>query len=140
MKFVCHKENISNFVFGEHSDYCLYYFVIEHYNGTIVFVNYQNYRQLYFVELTLYYCIFAPIYLKFKIVMKTRNLLSVMMTLLMAAFMSISFTACGSDDDDKGGNSSGTDSTTSTLVVKVNNAELIFICVPGGTYDFTISP
>ena len=71
--------------------------------------------------------------------MKKRNLLSVMMTLLMAAFMSISFTACSSNDDNNGGNSSGTNTTTETLVVKVNNAELIFIRVPGGTYEFTIS-
>ena len=61
-----------------------------------------------------------------------------MMTLLMAAFMSISFTAC-SNDDNNGGNSSGTNTTTETLVVKVNNAELVFIRVPGGTYEFTIS-
>lgn len=61
-----------------------------------------------------------------------------MMTLLMAAFMSISFTACSSNDDNNGGNS-GTSTTTETLVVKVNNAELIFICVPGGTYEFAIS-
>ena len=61
------------------------------------------------------------------------------MTLLMAAFMSISFTACGSNDDNNGGISSGTNPTTGTLVVKVNNAELIFIRVPGGTYEFTIS-
>ena len=53
MKFVCHKENFCNFVFGEHSDYCLYYFVIEHYKGTTIFSNHQIYRQLYFVELTL---------------------------------------------------------------------------------------
>ena len=71
--------------------------------------------------------------------MKKSNLLSVMMTLLMATFMSISFTACGSNDDNNGGNSSGTNPTTETLVVKVNNAELIFIRVPGGTYEFTIS-
>ncbi|MCR4920418.1 MAG: hypothetical protein K5945_01740, partial [Bacteroidaceae bacterium] len=53
VKFVCHKENFCNFVFGEHSDYCLYYFVIEHYKGTTIFANHQIYRQLYFVELTL---------------------------------------------------------------------------------------
>ena len=55
MKFVCHKENFCNFVFGEHSDYCLYYFVIEHYKGTTIFANHQIYRQLYFIELTLIY-------------------------------------------------------------------------------------
>ena len=62
MKFVCHKENFCNFVFGvppapdqreEHSDYCLYYFVIEHYKGTTIFANHQIYRQLYFIEFTL---------------------------------------------------------------------------------------
>ena len=46
--------------------------------------------------------------------MKKRNLLSVMMTLLMAPFMSISFTACNSNDDNNGGNSSGTNTTTET--------------------------
>ena len=25
-EFICHKENFRNFVLGEHSDYCLYYF------------------------------------------------------------------------------------------------------------------
>ena len=65
--------------------------------------------------------------------MKKRNLLSVMMTLLMAAFMSISFTACGSNDDN---NPAPTDRN---LVVKVNNVKLAFIYVPGGTYEFTIS-
>ena len=54
MKFVGHKENFCNFVFGEHSDYCLYYFVIEHYKGTTIFANHQIYRQLYFIELTLF--------------------------------------------------------------------------------------
>ena len=29
-EFICHKENFRNFVLGEHSDYCLYYFMIEH--------------------------------------------------------------------------------------------------------------
>ena len=32
-EFICHIEYFSNFVLGEHSDYCLYYFVIEHYKG-----------------------------------------------------------------------------------------------------------
>ena len=44
---------VKNFVFGEHSDYCLYYFVIEQYKGTTIFANHQIYRQLYFIELTL---------------------------------------------------------------------------------------
>ena len=39
MKFVCHKENFCKFVFGEHSDYCLYYLVIEHYKGTTILAN-----------------------------------------------------------------------------------------------------
>ncbi len=65
--------------------------------------------------------------------MKTRNFLSVMITLLMAAVMSISFTACGSDDDNKPA------PTDRNIVVKVNNVELAFIYVPGGTYDYTIS-
>jgi len=56
VKFVCHKKNFCNFVFGvppapdqreEHTDYCLYYFVIEHYKGTTIFANHQIYRQLY---------------------------------------------------------------------------------------------
>ena len=62
MKFVCHKENFSNFVFGEHSDYCLYYFVIEHYKGTTIFANHQIYRQLYFIELTLIRELYAIFY------------------------------------------------------------------------------
>ncbi len=47
--------HVCNFVLGEHSDYCLYYFVIEHYKGTTIFANHQIYRQLYFIELTLNY-------------------------------------------------------------------------------------
>ena len=63
MKFICHKENFSNFVFGvppaperseEHSDYCLYNFMFEHYKGTTIFANHQIFRQLNYVELTLY--------------------------------------------------------------------------------------
>lgn len=34
VKFVFHKENFNIFGFGEHSDYCLYRFVIEHYKCT----------------------------------------------------------------------------------------------------------
>ena len=54
-KLICHKENIRNFVFGEHSDYCLDYFVIGHYKDTIIFAIYQIFNQLYFIELTLNY-------------------------------------------------------------------------------------
>ena len=48
VKFICHKENFSNFVLGEHSEYCLYNFVIQHYKGTTIFANHQIFRQLYF--------------------------------------------------------------------------------------------
>ena len=59
MKFVCHKENLCNFVFGEHSENCLYNFVIEHYKDAIFFANHQINGQLYFIELTLSYTTFA---------------------------------------------------------------------------------
>ena len=65
--------------------------------------------------------------------MKTRKLLSVMMALLMAAGMSISLTACGNDDNNKPA------PTDRNIVVKVNNVELAFIYVPGGTYEYTIN-
>ena len=45
-EFIRHKENFRNFVLGEHSDYCLYYFVFEHYKGTTIFANHQIFRQL----------------------------------------------------------------------------------------------
>ena len=45
-EFICHKENFRNFVLGEHSDYCLYYFMFEHYKGTTIFANHQIFRQL----------------------------------------------------------------------------------------------
>ena len=54
-EFIRHIENFRNFVLGEHSDYCLYYFMFEHHKGTTIFANHQIYRQLNFVELTLYY-------------------------------------------------------------------------------------
>lgn len=65
--------------------------------------------------------------------MKTRKLLSVMMALLMAAGMSISLTACSNDDNNKPA------PTDRNIVVKVNNVELAFIYVPGGTYEYTIN-
>ena len=59
--------------------------------------------------------------------MEKRNLLSVVMTLLMAAFMSISFTACGSNDDN---NPAPTDlflvvHTNSQSAVKILNVMLL---------------
>jgi len=53
VKFVCHKEDFSNFVSGEHSDISLYYFVIAHYKDTKNIANNQIIRQLFFIELTL---------------------------------------------------------------------------------------
>lgn len=41
------------FVLGEHTDYCLYHFMFEHYKGTTIIANHQIFRQLNFVELTL---------------------------------------------------------------------------------------
>ena len=43
-EFIRHIENFCNFVLGEHSDYCLYYFMFEHYKGTTIFANHQIYR------------------------------------------------------------------------------------------------
>ena len=32
IKIICYKKKIYNFVHRDHSDYCLYYFVFDHYN------------------------------------------------------------------------------------------------------------
>ena len=56
-EFIRHKENFRNFVLGEHSDYCLYYFVIQYYKGTTIFANHQIFKQLNFIELTLIICV-----------------------------------------------------------------------------------
>ena len=44
---------VKNFVLGDHSDYCLQFFVFEHYKVTTIFANHQIIKHLYFVELTL---------------------------------------------------------------------------------------
>ena len=36
---------VKNFAFGEHSENCMYYFVIEHYKVTTIFANHQIYHQ-----------------------------------------------------------------------------------------------
>ena len=53
-ELVCHKKDFCNFVFGEHGEFCLYCFVIQHYKVTTKFANHQTYNDLYFVELTLF--------------------------------------------------------------------------------------
>ena len=56
-EFIRHIENFRNFVFGippapdrmeEHSDYCLYYFMFEHYKGTTIFANHQIFQIIKF--------------------------------------------------------------------------------------------
>ncbi len=48
----CNRLTFRNFVLSEHSDYCLYNFMFEHYKSTTIFANHQIFRQLNFVELT----------------------------------------------------------------------------------------
>ena len=43
-KVIRNTENFSNFVLGEHSDYCLQYLVIEHYKVTTIFAIHQIYN------------------------------------------------------------------------------------------------
>ena len=50
---ICNTENFSNFVLGDHSDYCLWFADFEHLEITTIFANHQFFNDLYFVELTL---------------------------------------------------------------------------------------
>ena len=45
-EIICHTINFSNFVFGDHSDFCLYFFVFQHYKVTTNFANHQIYKHL----------------------------------------------------------------------------------------------
>ncbi len=45
-EIICHTINFSNFVLGDHSDFCLYFFVFQHYKVTINFANHQIYKHL----------------------------------------------------------------------------------------------
>ena len=45
-KIICHTKYFYNFVFGDHSDYCLCLFVFQHYKDTTFFANHQFYRLL----------------------------------------------------------------------------------------------
>ena len=45
-EIICHTINFSNFVLGDHSDFCLYFFVFQHYKVTTNFANHQIYKNL----------------------------------------------------------------------------------------------
>ena len=45
-EIICHTINFSNFVLGDHSDFCLYFFVFQHYKVTTNFANHQIYKHL----------------------------------------------------------------------------------------------
>ena len=45
-EIICHTIYFSNFVLGEHSDFCLYFFVFQYYKGTTDFANHQIYKHL----------------------------------------------------------------------------------------------
>ena len=45
-EIICHTINFSNFVLGDHSDFCLYFFVFQHYKVTTNFANHQVYKHL----------------------------------------------------------------------------------------------
>lgn len=53
-KFFQYRINFFNFASDEHSDYCLCFFVIEHDEVITIFANHQIFRQLKFIELTLF--------------------------------------------------------------------------------------
>ena len=45
-EIICHTKNFCNFVLGDHSDFCLYFFVFQHYKVTTNFANHQIYKHL----------------------------------------------------------------------------------------------